>query len=1100
MTIETKISPLIENMFPSFYKEEGPNFIAFVKAYYEWLEENSQLLSLENTTNFNVGDLVTQGTVTGTVISYVDSDVLVLVNGLESFKCVTMCSDLTPITSSSGGSSFIKRGGLSKRMGSLYLARNLLNIRDIDTTMDVFLTSFKEKYLSNIEFDVATNKKLLIKNSFDLYRSKGTSRSIDLFLRLIYGVNSKVYYPGDDLFKLSEGEWFTPQYLEISTTGYSSSRAINLIGKIITGVTSGAQAFVEKYIKHETPNGFTHVLYVTNVSGVFNRGELIKSDKVYPDSPTILGSLGNLTDLKTKSGGFNIGDIVDVTSINGINGKAKVTSINESTGAVTFNILNSGWGYSVNTGNTDPTFLQDHSQTIVSDNILFLTNVAFGNSISKVSVLTPGLTYNNTNVITIKSQYTNAIARPITNSTGGVTSIVLISPGTGFFGGSPSISVANSTGGSTAGSGLSATFTYEIPKKQFTYLEDIVQKQALVTFDTGTITPQWTNGADILVSNGTSTIGYGTILSYNSNMSTTGITKILLSNNFMVTANNKLVLASNTQVTANVQSYTDVSATGKLVNLPSAGYLSIDPTSYINLSMGDQLYQLDQTGETIASATISNSIATRGFIPIDGITGTFIIGSNLYSTSISLNTKLKDFQTELGLYQVNNTFVTTETVPSAKIIIPFTGVNASLTGVAGGKNAKYNVGNISDFELTTLNTDIISNSTMYSKRLNATQYSLPAQATANLSSIIFNSLKYKDFILGSIYDLGFTDTGYDYTHAPYLLPYQPYTSGYNHRDRILTLTDINGSFLPGEYVQQSIPDTRSVLNVANPTPFIVGERVYTANNTASYIANATIISIVSNAITVNNIQGTLRDVDNLKKFANTIPSIDITSVVSNNAVIIAKGILKSLSANTMYVKRIQFNNYFSNTVGITGLISGATANVSSINLDYSTNRIGWNADIQADVFTANGVITGLSVTDSGFGFINGQAATFTLDGKSGTATVINNGIGIGSGRYKNHKGFVSDLSKIHDGNYYQEYSYDVISRIPLEKYSDMFKKVMHTAGTKFFGSVLIDTVTNTGTKVVFANSSINYDNLYNIQDRILEEIEDRSNITITIRQ
>ena len=33
------ISTFIEEQFPSFYKEEGPNFIAFVKAYYEWLEE-----------------------------------------------------------------------------------------------------------------------------------------------------------------------------------------------------------------------------------------------------------------------------------------------------------------------------------------------------------------------------------------------------------------------------------------------------------------------------------------------------------------------------------------------------------------------------------------------------------------------------------------------------------------------------------------------------------------------------------------------------------------------------------------------------------------------------------------------------------------------------------------------------------------------------------------------------------------------------------------------------------------------------------------------------------------------------------------------------
>ena len=33
------IAPLVEQQFPAFYKEDGPNFIQFVKAYYEWMDE-----------------------------------------------------------------------------------------------------------------------------------------------------------------------------------------------------------------------------------------------------------------------------------------------------------------------------------------------------------------------------------------------------------------------------------------------------------------------------------------------------------------------------------------------------------------------------------------------------------------------------------------------------------------------------------------------------------------------------------------------------------------------------------------------------------------------------------------------------------------------------------------------------------------------------------------------------------------------------------------------------------------------------------------------------------------------------------------------------
>ena len=38
MSVEGKLSSLVENQFPAFYKEEGPKFLAFIKAYYQYLE------------------------------------------------------------------------------------------------------------------------------------------------------------------------------------------------------------------------------------------------------------------------------------------------------------------------------------------------------------------------------------------------------------------------------------------------------------------------------------------------------------------------------------------------------------------------------------------------------------------------------------------------------------------------------------------------------------------------------------------------------------------------------------------------------------------------------------------------------------------------------------------------------------------------------------------------------------------------------------------------------------------------------------------------------------------------------------------------------
>ena len=43
-SIEKKISNFIESQFPQFYQEEGPDFILFTKAYYEWMESEGQTI------------------------------------------------------------------------------------------------------------------------------------------------------------------------------------------------------------------------------------------------------------------------------------------------------------------------------------------------------------------------------------------------------------------------------------------------------------------------------------------------------------------------------------------------------------------------------------------------------------------------------------------------------------------------------------------------------------------------------------------------------------------------------------------------------------------------------------------------------------------------------------------------------------------------------------------------------------------------------------------------------------------------------------------------------------------------------------------------
>jgi hypothetical protein len=244
----------------------------------------------------------------------------------------------------------------------IYNSRTYLSNHDIDTTVDDFVIYYKEKYLKNIQINTATNTKQLIKNSSDLYRSKGTENAIKLFFDLIFSADSSVYYPGTDVFRLSDAKWVVPRYLEIT------SSAVNrlLVGRAITGINSGATAFVENLVRKKINNNYIEIIYISAIQGDFQTGEIIRLvssvNENYDNNPKIIGSLTQL-DILDGGEGFSKGEVVNLTSRTGSEGKALVNSLATITGIVDFTLDDGGWGY---TGN---------SSMYVSEKVLQLANV-----------------------------------------------------------------------------------------------------------------------------------------------------------------------------------------------------------------------------------------------------------------------------------------------------------------------------------------------------------------------------------------------------------------------------------------------------------------------------------------------------------------------------------------------------------------------------------------------------------------------------------------------------------------------------------------------------------------------------------------------------
>lgn len=1104
--IEQKISPLIESMFPSFYRDEGPNFVAFVKAYYEWLETNHQVLQLEDTTNFNVGDLITQDKVTGTVVSYVGTDILVKVDGLETFKCFNICSELIPITSSSGGNTYILRGGVSKRLGSIFLSRNLPNIRDIDTTLDLFITQFKEKYLKNIEFETETNKRMLVKNSLDLYRSKGTARSIDLFFRLVYGHSSEVVYPGDNLFKLSEGTWVKPRYLEI--TGSNPQRAVALVGTTIKGITSGAESFVERYIKRKVNNGFVHILYLSNTQGEFTNRETIyqKGKTPFSDSPRVLGSL-TAVDIITGSRQFAVGDIVTFFTQTGDYGQARVSSVYDNErGVVEFILLEGGYGYSVSNDVTEEEAVE-RTQSLITDNTILLSNVHTSNAVGAIEIMAAGVNYSNSDIISVDSDYGHAEFRTITNFGGAIQYAALMTQSGGFFGNSYTIDISSPSGISAS---VKPLFKESYLSGYFKAFEDLKQTRATIEYANIANGSLFVVGDVIRVANSTSyDVSYAEIIDNDPNIYSNGQMILVVANNYNMIAGDSIYQIANSAIYANVVSSEDISAFGSVLDI------STTATMYISNILGNinnynEIYQLNDEGVQVGRAKIVglSLAATSGVLTLSDTTGFFKINKPIMFVDKPETSAIVDnVDISVSVYDTQNQYNISK-LP--KIFGSQTGTVGDLVSFSSGTGANFKVGTLEETETIQVNKDLVgsnnyptlgANQSFLSLPLNVLNFGFEQNPTGNVSSSIFACLSFANLSIGTIKTLSGLNPGQNYASSPIVRAYQPYVANYNYSDYVLTVKDATNDYLVGEQVIQTIPDTRYNMQVANPNAFRVGEKIF------QYTTGAvgTVYSVeypTTNVVVVNRVtNGIFSTSGNVYSYASLMNTTNVNSVAAVTVPTQAKGLVVGVEANTVYVKRQQFENKFQLNKTLSGGSTGVTANLIQIEEFTGRYPIGFNAQIDGSTFSANGVVTSLQVIDSGYGYSNNQTLVYTSDDgqRSGTARGIVSGVGTGSGYYKTSKGFLSNLSKIHDGDYYQEYSYDVMSRLPLEKYADMFKKVMHTAGTRFFGTVVIDTVSNTNVNIADSSFEILGISPLSIQDRRSMYVRDRYINYIDIR-
>jgi hypothetical protein len=463
----------------------------------------------------------------------------------------------------------------------------------------------------------------------------------------------------------------------------------------------------------------------------------------------------------------------------------------------------------------------------------------------------------------------------------------------------------------------------------------------------------------------------------------------------------------------------------------------------------------------------------------------FIVGQNTIAIGIYGNTQ-PFFYNEAGNFYVETNrelLISPPRYANGTIIE----LNTVITGIRTGTGANFKVGVLENAETVALNTDLVganntANTPFLNVLLNGQESGIGFVQTvtvntggtlyANGGLITFTGggqgggnpwLQANAYITtngsGVITTVTVTDPGEGYYTSPSLT--LPATSG--TVASISPVMNYGYGFIKNP--QGEITDTiTSLLTSENFTIGSIGS-LGKINPGINYNANP--FTRVYNPYIASYARG-----DFYLELNNVIGSFIVGENLEQSTSAKGKVLQYDTIGKILKVHRTSFNVAFSAGIAITGVDSNASANILNVQADSTSSVLGDNAIISSNVIVANGIATSLEVIDSGFGYV--QDGVVTLESVNnqflleGTTNILNQGIG--EGYWKTTTSHLNSEKKIQDNRYYQEYSYDIISGLSINRYEDIVKKILHVAGNEIFGSVEKRSTANLS--IAIANSSI----------------------------
>ena len=380
-----KISSLISSQLPDFVVDDHPQFVQFLKTYFQFMEsamlqvtsiESTDGVTLENETGLQDNLLLDGSKITSERTQSDAGDKIIYED--TTYGSFTVGETITGLTSKAtakviaedlaNGKIFITaqdRFSLNEiiqgndsgaeavinnyRPNPVNNVQQLTNFRDPDKVISNFLTNFRDEFLKTIPETLANgiDKRSLIKNIKSLYRMKGTQKGHELFFRILFNQVSETFYPRSQMLRVSDGQWDTQKVLRaIASTGNTT----NLVGRTITGKTSAATAVIESIKKFIIANREVSefILNINSMTGTFQIGEEITGTASDTDDFFIKAIVTGIPGAKTITNDGNLYSTGDFLEVTGGGTGADISISDIGSGPVSEIVVdNPGSGYSV---------------------------------------------------------------------------------------------------------------------------------------------------------------------------------------------------------------------------------------------------------------------------------------------------------------------------------------------------------------------------------------------------------------------------------------------------------------------------------------------------------------------------------------------------------------------------------------------------------------------------------------------------------------------------------------------------------------------------------------------------------------------------------